>query len=54
MEGPDQILDKKLFYLSCCQKVGDSKAMGEGMNIELCDNGVCWSWKNEVIVRTLG
>ena len=54
MEGPDQILDERLFYLSCCQKDGDSKAMGEGMYIALCDNRVCWSWKNEVSIRILG
>ena len=30
MEDPDQILDERLFYLSCCQEDGDSKAMGGG------------------------
>ena len=53
MEGLVQILDEGLFYLSCCHKIGNSKAMREGESITLCASGIAWNWDNEGNVRAL-
>ena len=53
MEGRVQLLEKGLFYLSCCHKLGDLNVTGEGESIKLGADGVSWSWENEGNVTTL-
>ena len=49
-----QVPDKVLFYLSCCDKIGDSKATEKGETIKLCVDGIEWNWENEGNLRPLG
>ena len=53
MKGRVKLLEKGLFYLSCCHKVGDSNVTGERESINLGADGVSWSWENEGNVMTL-
>lgn len=52
-KGTVRIPEGTTFCLFCCHKPANSKAMGEGKDMKLCEDGVGWNCENKLNVRPL-